>query len=57
MKYLLETERLRFRKFELTDAEKLFHHHLEEELLEWIPNESYENIDRTNEAITFSVIA
>jgi ribosomal-protein-alanine N-acetyltransferase len=53
MKLMLETERLRFRRFELTDAEELFHHHREAELVKWIPNESYASMEETNEAIAF----
>lgn len=53
MRYLFESEHLKFRRFELTDADKLYKNHLEKELKQWIPNESYENIEDTEEAIQF----
>ncbi len=53
MRYLFESEHLKFRRFELTDADKLYKNHLEKELRQWIPNESYENIEDTEEAIQF----
>ncbi len=53
MKYILETERLRFRRFELSDAEELYKHHQEPELMKWIPNESYQDIAEAKDAIKF----
>lgn len=53
MIYLFESERLRFRKFEIADAKRLYKNHLEEEMKKWIPNESYEDIPETESAIKF----
>lgn len=51
MKYLFESEHLRFRRFEIKDAQCLYHNHLEEEMKKWIPNESYADISETENAI------
>ncbi|WP_234121618.1 GNAT family N-acetyltransferase [Clostridium hydrogenum] len=53
MKYIIETDRLRFRRFELSDAEELYKHHQEAELMKWIPNESYQDIAEAEGAIKF----
>lgn len=53
MEYLFETEHLRFRRFELSDAHKLYENHMEAEMKQWIPNESYKDITETKEAINF----
>ena len=53
MEYLFETEHLKFRRFEMSDAHKLFENHLEPEMKQWIPNESYEDISETVGAINF----
>ena len=53
MTYLFESDHLRFRKFEITDAKRLYENHLEEEVKQWIPNESYEDIAETESAIKF----
>ena len=53
MEYLFETEHLSFRRFELSDAHKLYENHLEAEMKQWIPNESYKDITETKEAINF----
>ncbi|HHX70088.1 MAG TPA: GNAT family N-acetyltransferase, partial [Gallicola sp.] len=50
---LFESKNLCFRRFEITDAPVLFEHHLEPELKEWIPNEVYEDLDDTKDAINF----
>ena len=41
MEYIFETAHLRVRKFEADDARKLYEHHLEPEVRQWIPNECY----------------
>lgn len=53
MEYLFETEHLRFRRFEKSDAFRLYENHLEAEMKQWIPNESYEDISETEGAINF----
>lgn len=53
MKYLFETESLRVRKFEVEDAQCLYEIHLEDGVKKWIPNESYEDIEETLDAIEF----
>lgn len=53
MNFKFESEHLRFRKFEKRDVEELFRNHSEKELKLWIPNECYENIQETEEAIEF----
>lgn len=41
MQYIFETAHLKIRKFETTDAQRLYENHLEEEVKKWLPNESY----------------
>ena len=53
MKYLFETEHLRVRRFEAEDADQLYKNHLEEEMKQWIPNESYESLEEATGAIDF----
>ncbi len=53
MEYLFESKHLRFRRFELSDAVKLYENHLEDEMTQWIPNESYEDIPEAQGAINF----
>lgn len=53
MEYLFETERLRVRKFETEDAERLYAYHADEEVKKWIPNESYKDAEDAREAISF----
>ena len=55
MEYIFETERLRIRKFVVEDAQALYENHLEEEVKKWIPNESYADIEETQDAINFYV--
>ena len=55
MEYIFETEHLKFRKFEIEDAQCLYEIHLEEEVKKWIPNESYADIEETQSAINFYV--
>ena len=55
MEYLFETEHLKIRKFEIGDAQCLYENHLEEEVKKWIPNESYADIEETQDAINFYV--
>ncbi|MBP5330780.1 MAG: GNAT family N-acetyltransferase [Lachnospiraceae bacterium] len=53
MKYIIETERLKIRRFEPDDADRLFDIHLDEEVKKWFPGESYEDIDEAKGAIGF----
>lgn len=53
MKYLFQTEHLRVRRFEAEDAKRLYENHLEEEMKQWIPNESYESLEEATGAIAF----
>lgn len=53
MEYLFETEQLSFRRFEISDAHKLYENHLEAEMKQWISNESYEDIYETEGTINF----
>ena len=53
MVYIFETQHLRIRRFEDEDVNCLFVNHLEDEVKEWIPNESYEDIEETQSAINF----
>lgn len=55
MEYIFETQRLRVRKFEAEDAQGLYENHLEDEVKQWIPNESYADIEETRGAINFYV--
>ena len=55
MEYIFQTENLRIRKFEMEDAKCLYENHLEEEVKKWIPNESYVDIEETQDAINFYV--
>jgi len=52
-KYLFETENLGFRRFDRTDAERLYEHHNEQGLKAWLPNESYENLEEAIDAVEF----
>ena len=53
MKYLFQTEHLRIKRFEAEDAKQLYENHSEEEMKQWIPNESYESLEEAAEAIVF----
>ena len=53
MQTVFETERLRARKFEPRDAERVYEYHLDEEVKKWIPNESYESPEEAREAAAF----
>lgn len=55
MKYLFETQNLKIRKFEATDAQRLYQNHLEKEVKKWIPNESYADIEETQGVIQFYI--
>lgn len=55
MDYIFETEHLGIRKFKIEDAQCLYENHLETEVKKWIPNESYADIEETQEAINFYV--
>lgn len=51
--YLLETERLRVRKFIPEDAESLYENHLDDQVARWFPNECYADIKEARGAIDF----
>ena len=53
MKYIFETERLRARRFEPGDAKGLYAIHRDEEVIKWIPDESYEDMAEAEEAAVF----
>ena len=53
MSYLFETAHLKVRHFQHQDAQTLFQIHLEEEVLKWIPNESYADLEEARKAIEF----
>ena len=53
MEYLFETERLRARRFESEDAERVYAYHLDAEVKKWIPNESYRDPKEAREAVEF----
>ena len=53
MEYLFETERLRIRRFEPSDAKCLYENHLDAEVRKWIPNECYKDLEEAKEAIGF----
>lgn len=55
MEYIFETEHLKIRKFALDDARSLYKNHLEEDVIKWISNESYVNIEEAKEAINFYI--
>ena len=55
MDYMFETEHLKIRKFRMEDAHCLYENHLEEEVMKWIPNESYSGIEEAQDAINFYV--
>lgn len=52
MGYIIETEHIRVRRFETTDAERLFEYHRDDEM-KWFPNEIYADIDEARDAIVF----
>lgn len=55
MEYIFETQHLGIRKFVEEDAPRLYEIHLETEVKQWIPNESYADLDETKGAIDFFV--
>lgn len=55
MECVFETEHLRIRKFVDEDAPALYSNHLEDEVKEWIPNESYADLEETRGAINFYI--
>ena len=56
METIFETEHLIVRKFRVEDAKRLYEYHLDENVKQWMPNESYEDIAEAEEAIDFSPI-
>ena len=55
MDCIFETEHLRIRKFLRDDAQSLYEYHAEEEVKKWIPNESYADLEETQDAIDFYI--
>ena len=53
MGYVFETERLRVRRFETDDAERLYGIHQDEEVKKWMPNESYRDVREARDAAAF----
>ena len=53
MNALFETERLIIRKFESSDAERLFAIHRDEQVKKWFPNEVYADQEEAQEAVEF----
>lgn len=53
MENIFETAHLRVRKFEADDARKLYEHHLEPEVRQWIPNECYGSLQEAEGAVAF----
>lgn len=53
MELIFETHRLIVRKFEMTDVRQLYVNHLEKEVKDWIPNESYADMEETRGAVEF----
>ncbi|MBR6029520.1 MAG: GNAT family N-acetyltransferase [Clostridia bacterium] len=53
MEYLLETARLRARAFRPGDAARLYAIHLEDNVRQWIPNESYADLAEAEDAVRF----
>ena len=53
MNYLFESARLGMRRFRPEDAEQLYAIHLDGEVKQWIPNESYEDLNEAKEAAAF----
>ena len=50
---MFETEHMRIRKFEPEDAQLLYENHLEAEVKQWIPGESYVDLVEAQDAINF----
>lgn len=46
---------MRVRKFEMSYVQRLYENHLEEEVKNWIPNESYADIEETGGVIEFYI--
>lgn len=55
MELFFETNHLRVRKFQMSDVQRLYENHLEDEIKIWIPNESYADVEETHEAIKFYI--
>ena len=53
MKFILETNRLRLRRFEPEDAVRLFEIHRDEAVKRWMPAESYRNPKEAEGAVRF----
>ncbi len=50
---IFETDDLIIRRFEPSDAARLYEYHLDDEVKKWIPNESYADLDEASGAIVF----
>ena len=53
MESLFETERLKVRSFIPEDARRLYENHVEDETREWMPGSIYEDLEETQDAISF----
>lgn len=53
MEPLFETEHLRIRKLHPRDAKRLYEIHLQAGVKQWIPNESYADLEEAEDAIRF----
>ena len=53
MKAFFETARLRARKFEAEDAQRLYENHLDENVRRWFPNECYADPAEARDAALF----
>ncbi len=53
MENIFETEHLLVRIFDPADAKALYKNHLEDEVKQWIPNESYADLEEAQGAIEF----
>ncbi len=53
MEPLFETEHLRIRRFNSGDAKRLYEIHLQAGVKQWIPNESYADLEEAEDAIRF----
>jgi RimJ/RimL family protein N-acetyltransferase/Ser/Thr protein kinase RdoA (MazF antagonist) len=52
---LFKTEHLIVRKFRPDDAKRLYEYHLDENVKQWMPNESYADVAEAEDAISFFI--
>lgn len=55
MEYFFETKRLKIRNFRMEDAFQLYRNHQDAEVKQWIPNESYENLEEAESVVVFFI--